>query len=117
MIGDQRKEIHLLYTVDEILKLDQYATTESVYPANEIYEAVSSAKKRQGEGDSTWIYLCAVSAVYNAGRLQGMREERKRNKDALRKYLDKLRKVVYCSGYAEAFDSIRSIMRDIEQRV
>ena len=54
------------------------ATCESIYRAEEI----QNEWQRQGwlTGDRRYDYMSMIGAIYEAGRLQGIREERRKKK-------------------------------------
>ena len=51
-----------------------FGTLDDVYRAKDIFDAYLSLCT--GEEDHTYMMMCALAAVYSAGRIQGIREER-----------------------------------------
>ena len=78
-----------LIPVEEIKKIFQYnCTAEELSRAKEISDAWTH---REGnwetrEGNWQWDFYCLLSAVYAIGRIQGTRDERKRNKERRNRY-------------------------------
>lgn len=54
------------------------ATCEATYRAKEIQDAWFRLER--GEPDRTWVYMSMIGAIYEAGRLQGIREERRKKR-------------------------------------
>ena len=68
-----RLEYESLVTPEEEIKLAGFRGIKDIYIANEIAEAY----KILGDvKELTWLF----GAIWNAGRMQGVREERKKNK-------------------------------------
>lgn len=68
-----------LITPHEAAELsDKYGTTDDIYRADDIYKAFIELKG--SESDNRWKFLYAIAAIYTAGRIQGIREERSRRK-------------------------------------
>lgn len=57
---------------------DKFGTTDDIYRADDIYKEFM--KLKDSESDNRWKFLCAIAAIYTAGRIQGIREERSRRK-------------------------------------
>lgn len=53
--------------------------TESIYRAKDIYDAFLPVAHEQGYTDS-FAFMCALATIYDAGRIQGIRECRNRKK-------------------------------------
>lgn len=80
----QRNTPPELITPQEAAELsDKYGTTDDIYRANDIYRAY--LKRKDHESDSRWRFLCAIAAIYAAGRIQGYREARAAQKLRSRK--------------------------------
>lgn len=67
-----------LVTPQEIVKLGRHSGVESIYRAKEILEATQEAS--EGGQDNYYTFLCALANIYDAGHLQGIREERLKKK-------------------------------------
>ena len=75
MLQNYKKgEVPKLCTAEEIIALAGYSTIESINRAKEIYN--KTIENGKGEADKLWIFLTALSNIYDAGRTQGIREER-----------------------------------------
>ena len=75
MLQNYKKgKVPQLCTAEEIIALAGYSTTESINRAKEIYN--KTIENGKGEADNLWIFLTALSNIYDAGRTQGIREER-----------------------------------------
>jgi len=57
---------------------DKFGTTDDIYRADDIYNEFM--KMKDSESDNRWKFLRAIAAIYTAGRIQGIREERSRRK-------------------------------------
>ena len=67
-----------LITTAEALELSEHIKLPETYIANELFSAF---EKRHGSALlSRWNLACTVAFVYDAGRVQGIREERARRK-------------------------------------
>lgn len=67
-----------LITVTEALELSKHIKLTETYIATELFSAFE--KKHGSALLSRWNLACAVAFVYDAGRVQGIREERARRK-------------------------------------
>ena len=70
-----KKESHQLITTEEAVTLcAKFATLDDVYTAEDIYLAYMD--KVKDTRDERYAEMCAPAAIYSAGRIQGIREER-----------------------------------------
>lgn len=76
--NSKKAEVPKLCTADEILTLSCYSTVDSIYRAKEIYD--NTIEIFRGEADRHWVFLTALANIYDAGRTQGIREERLKRK-------------------------------------
>lgn len=67
-----------LITVAEALELSEHIKLSETCIAMELFDAFE--KKHGSASLSHWNLACAVAFVYDAGRVQGIREERVRRK-------------------------------------
>lgn len=75
MLQNYKKgEVPKLCTAEEIIALAGYSTITSMSRAKEIYS--KTLENSKGEADELWIFLSALANIYDAGRTQGIREER-----------------------------------------
>ena len=75
MLQNYKKgKVPQLCTAEEIIALAGYSTIEIINRAKEIYN--KTIENGKGEADKLWIFLTALSNIYDAGRTQGIREER-----------------------------------------
>ena len=58
---------------------DKFGTTDDIYRADDIYKEFM--KLKGSESDNRLKILCAIAAIYTAGRIQGIREERRKKRD------------------------------------
>lgn len=63
---------------DEILKVA--IGIEEVQYAVELYQQFFTEKQELGDFGDSWNAACAISAVYNAGKINGIRAERERRR-------------------------------------
>lgn len=77
----KKDEAPKLCTPEEILALSGYSTVDSIYRAKEIYD--NTIESFRGEADRRWVFLTALANIYDAGRTQGIREERLKRKGSL----------------------------------
>ncbi len=69
-----------LITAQEAATLSfNFGTTDDIFRANDIYNEFMKLKGY--ESDARWKFLCAIAAIYTAGRIQGIREERRKKHD------------------------------------
>lgn len=74
MVGNLKQQPSILVTVDEVVTLSRkYGTTET---ADFCYEVAKEWKKRSRQSDSLFSMMCLLSCCFDAGRIQGIREER-----------------------------------------
>lgn len=72
----------LLITSEEAVEICRKASTvESIYRAQDIESAYREHISVWEETDITWLRLCTLAAIYDAGRIQGIREERLKKKN------------------------------------
>lgn len=57
---------------------NKFGAADDIYRADDIYNEFM--KLKSSESDNRWKFLCAIAAIYTAGRIQGIREERSRRK-------------------------------------
>lgn len=70
-----KKESPQLITTEEAVTLCiKFATLDDVYTAEDIYLAYMD--KVKDTRDESYAEMCALAAIYSAGRIQGIREER-----------------------------------------
>lgn len=83
MIG-KKNERPLYITAQEIAEItDRAGTVDSIMIADEIQAAV--LKLQEGKvTDRRWLYSLIIAAIYDGGRIQGIREERARAKEKAR---------------------------------
>lgn len=75
MLQNYKKgEVPQLCTAEEIIALAGYSTITSISRAKEIYS--KTLENGKGEADKLWIFFTALANIYDAGRIQGIREER-----------------------------------------
>ena len=69
-----------LVTTEEVLRLSQYTTLDRIELAEDMYRRSVEEYTGRGDKDSLWTFLVALANVYEAGRLQGIREERQKRR-------------------------------------
>lgn len=70
-----KKESPQLITTEEAVTLCiKFATLDDVYTAEDIYLAYMD--KVKDTRDERYVEMCTLAAIYSAGRIQGIREER-----------------------------------------
>ena len=57
----------------------RHATTEAMTRAEEIMTEYMKQSDPDNEPDEMWYYMSLLGAIYEAGRIQGKREERLRH--------------------------------------
>ena len=57
----------------------EFGTTDDIFRAEEIYNEF--LKLKGAVNDTRWKFMCAIGAIYTAGRIQGIREERRKKRD------------------------------------
>ena len=83
MMGDQRRSIELLASPEEVISIyRKHGTISSLHAA----EAIWKAWRLHGRttGDAVYDFDCLLGAIFEAGRVQGIREERFRRKEGHR---------------------------------
>lgn len=79
MLGNPKKPVTILFNPQEVVALShKYSTTESMYAAFDVWAAWVRDGHKKREAD--WELRCMLSAIFDAGRLQGIREERARRR-------------------------------------
>ncbi len=78
MTGNVTREYPELCTAEEIIALSKFATVESAERAQRIFDATKDSRKE--DRDTFWTFYCALANIYDAGRIQGIREERMRRR-------------------------------------
>ncbi len=68
-----------LITKSEALKLYEHETIESMYTVHELMEYYNENRPIKEKGDPLFEQLSLLSFIYLTGRIQGIREERKRH--------------------------------------
>ena len=74
MVGG-KKHIELV-SIDEALKLKEYMTVNEMFTVKELNDAYRS--KFGFAAEPLWDKLSLLSFIYDIGRIQGMREERRK---------------------------------------
>ena len=70
-----------LITAREAAELSKrHGTLDDIYRADDIYNAFYELKDIPDK-DFRFAFLCAIGTVYAAGRIQGIREERRKKHD------------------------------------
>lgn len=69
-----------IITAAEIIKLSDNFTIESIYIAEELYKKSLDAFTRRYPTSPGFAAACALGNIWEAGRIQGKRDERKRRK-------------------------------------
>lgn len=79
MIGNSKRPPAELISPQEAVALAlKFATTQSAYIAEDIEREYM--KQTSAEQSPRWRYGWLLATLYNAGRIQGIREERQRRK-------------------------------------
>ena len=73
------KDIEPLVTPSEAVDLFEMASGGIFFAAQDVAEAYMAAQERDGQ--DTVELLCLIACVWNAGRIQGIREERRAQKE------------------------------------
>lgn len=77
------KEIIMLVTPEEAVKLSDHSWPYTYGSAVGTYNAINRIiNEEYSDTDPSFNKLCAVQATFEAGRIQGIREERQRRKEA-----------------------------------
>lgn len=80
MIG--KRDFPELITPQEIAELcSSYGTTESIERSMNIVQAVRQRESKDSRNDPHWVYYVVLGTIYEAGRIQGIREERLKKKE------------------------------------
>ena len=81
MVG--KRDFPELITPQEAAELcARYGTTECIERGRNIAEAVKQRETESGwNNDPYWIYYVSLGTIYEAGRIQGIREERLKKKE------------------------------------
>ena len=80
MVG--KRDFPELITPQEAAELcSSYGTIESMERGRSIAEAVRQSESKHGYNDPYWIYCVSLGTIYEAGRIQGIREERLKKKE------------------------------------
>lgn len=66
----------LMITPDEAIALFEYARVAEMYRAKALYDAYIESRKQSS--DTLWELMSLLSFIYDTGRVQGIREERKK---------------------------------------
>lgn len=84
------KELQLFITPQEAVKLSHQLTTEHWKIAKDIQEAYCEDRNKVS-ADDTLKTCFSLAAIFNAGRVQGIREERQKRRlsKSKRKYINK----------------------------
>lgn len=79
MVG--KRDFPELITPQEAAELcSSYGTTESMERGRNIAEAVRQSESKKSYNDPHWVYYVSLGTIYEAGRIQGIREERLKRK-------------------------------------
>lgn len=82
MVG--KRDFPELITPQEAAELcSHYGTTESMERGRNIAEAVKQRENKDGHNNpywQSWVYNITLGTIYEAGRIQGIREERLKRK-------------------------------------
>lgn len=79
MVG--KRDFPELITPQEAAELcSSYGTTECITRGRSIAEAVSQRESKNSYNDPHWVYYVSLGTIYEAGRIQGIREERLKRK-------------------------------------
>lgn len=80
MIG--KKTTKLLISPEEIVEIcDKAGTIDSIDIARAVEKAYLALNSVTSDKDC-WLYYCLIATIYDAGRIQGIREERAHRKGA-----------------------------------
>ena len=74
-------EVVRLVSAEEAIRLGDHRAIDDMSVAGEIM--VEYRKKPSKSNDSQWDMLSLLAVVWNAGRVQGIREERKKRKELI----------------------------------
>ena len=74
-----------LFTIEEIMQLTEHTTLTKTYIAKDIYTEYERKYEREYKDtrnsyDHYGMFLLAIGTIFDAGRIQGIREERARKK-------------------------------------
>lgn len=73
------KDAAQLVTTEELAKIMKYVTAREIIETKALAEEWI-ATTEQHKSDAKWNYYVLLTAIYTAGRVQGMREVRSKNK-------------------------------------
>jgi len=77
MLGNPKKPVTILIDPQEVVTLaNRYSTTQSMDTAADVWRAFFRSRPKSDPNE--WDLLAAIAAIYDAGRVQGIREERRR---------------------------------------
>ena len=77
----EKKHTKELITPEEIVSITGRAgTIDSINRARDIEQAFLELNKGSDCSGNKWTYYCLLSAIYDGGRIQGIREERARKR-------------------------------------
>lgn len=80
MVGKQ--DTVILIDPEEVAELSRRAgTLESMYIAVDVIASYLKCSASSVGSALSWEQLCALAAVYDAGRIQGIREERAKRQE------------------------------------
>ena len=72
----------IMIEVEEIVRLSELTTVISIDLARAIEKAYKRFYDPKAEKDKLWYHYCLLAAIFDGGRIQGIREERARRKKA-----------------------------------
>lgn len=73
----QKQKAEIMITAEEVVEIFRRAgTVESLQRARDIEQAYTKLNNIENEPDLTWYKYGLLAAVYDGGRIQGIREER-----------------------------------------
>lgn len=78
LTSNKKGDAPQLYTADEIIALSGFSTVTSIHWAFEIYK--KSMESGKDFKDRYGIFLGALANIFDAGRIQGIREERQKRR-------------------------------------
>lgn len=78
MVGNLKKQAGILVTIEEVVTLcKNHCTTDS---GDFCYEAVTEWKQRYSQMNGLFSQIWMYSCLFEAGRIQGIREERRKHR-------------------------------------
>lgn len=72
----KKRQTEMITPLEAAELSSKYGTMDDINRADDIYKAYLKCKGN--ENISRWHFLRAIAAIYTAGRIQGIREERAR---------------------------------------